>query len=510
MGSYYGLFEKAEYMQEPNRKKGWLSITLPSPLLVLKDRMIMSMILAAGRSMGHTRFRNLNLIRSLVDLVVAKDTNADLQERDGKEGLVMMPLAVTKQGKRNSVREKLLAEVGKNLTLKTNCFVSRILFDTTQGDTPQAIGVEYKLGERIYKASKNPLPAIPKMLRAKARREVIIAAGTFNTPQLLMLSGIGPKSELESFASQDPNYKVLVNRPGVGKNMQDRYEVGVVTTADAPVALIEDCKFEEASQDPCFAKWEQSKGVYASNGGIIGILKKSRANLSSPDFFIFLLPADFRGYYPGYSQRIAESKQEMTWVILKSHSHNRGGYVRLKSLDPTEPPDINFRYYEDGTDENGESTAGDVNRKNDDLDAVVAGVQFVRSIIKDANKLYGVLKFSDIIPDILEEKERHFKETVPGENTSAEPELREWVRRHSWGHHACGTCKMGRLDDPMAVVDTKFRVIGTKGLRIVDASIFPRIPGYFIACSIYTISERASDEILEDAGVPRRVGVGEV
>ncbi|RZA15239.1 MAG: hypothetical protein EOP10_26725, partial [Proteobacteria bacterium] len=208
--------------------------------------------------------------------------------------------------------------------------------------------------------------------------------------------------------------------------------------------------------------------------------------LANPDLFIFLLPTDFRGYYPGYSVKSAEAKSSMTWAILKTHSQNRGGKVQLKDLDPTSMPIINFNYYEDGTDANGVALNGDESLLNPDLEAVVNGVEFVRGIVQDANV---AIALSDIWTDLPEGPvglfNPYFKESVPGTSINNRAKTREWVRRNSWGHHACGTCKMGKVSDPMAVVDSKFQVIGTKSLRIVDASVFPRIPGYFIASSIY-------------------------
>jgi choline dehydrogenase len=93
-------------------------------------------------------------------------------------------------------------------------------------------------------------------------------------------------------------------------------------------------------------------------------------------------------------------------------------------------------------------------------------------------------------------------ELVPGDAVGTHEELREFVRTHAWGHHASCTCKIGRDDDPTAVLDGRFRVRGTRNLRVVDASVFPRIPGYFIVTPTYMISEKASDAVLADAGVP--------
>jgi choline dehydrogenase len=88
-------------------------------------------------------------------------------------------------------------------------------------------------------------------------------------------------------------------------------------------------------------------------------------------------------------------------------------------------------------------------------------------------------------------------EELPGPNVSSDDEIREFVRDQAWGHHATCTCKIGTPDDPLAVLDSQFRVYGTEALRVVDASAFPAIPGFFVVTSIYMLAEKASDAILE-------------
>ncbi|RYZ57286.1 MAG: hypothetical protein EOP07_10285, partial [Proteobacteria bacterium] len=389
----------------------------------------------------------------------------------------------------------------------TSCLVTKVLFDES-GAEPVATGVEYIVGDKIYQASKSPNPASGRRTKVFAKHDVILAGGTFNTPQMLMASGVGPKEDLQRFADETPGYKVIVDLPGVGANLQDRYEVSVVSKTEDNLKIVENCQFKSSLSDPCYAQWALGSGPYTSNGGIIGMFKKSKASLANPDLFIFLLPTDFHGYFPGYSKTVAAAKNSTTWAILKTHSQNRGGRVSLKSLDPTVRPLINFKYYEDGTDAEGNALEGGVAAVNDDLEAVVSGVEFVREITASASTTLAILDITAELPKgPAGFSAPYFQEVIPGKSINKKDKLRDWVRRNSWGHHACGTCKMGESSDPMAVVDSKFRVLGTKNLRIVDASVFPRIPGYFIASSIYTMSERATDEILEERGLQRRVKV---
>jgi choline dehydrogenase len=251
--------------------------------------------------------------------------------------------------------------------------------------------------------------------------------------------------------------------------------VGVVSEFDEPFDILDRaCAFHPpasgAAADPCLTSWEHGDGVYTSNGAVLSVVTRSRRDLAQPDLFIFGFPAAFRGYYRGYSTDLQRHRDIFTWAVLKAHTANTAGSVRLRSADPTERPDINFRYFEEGSDASG-----------DDLDAVVAGIRFARGIVAGTD--------------------RTAHELTPGATLTSDDELRDFVRREAWGHHASCTCRIGAPDDPAAVVDGGFRVIGARNLRVVDASVFPRIPGYFIVTPTYMISEKASDAILADAGV---------
>jgi choline dehydrogenase len=269
---------------------------------------------------------------------------------------------------------------------------------------------------------------------------------------------------------------VVVERPGVGEGLQDRYEVGVVWDMPKDFRLLEGATFQAPGPgrqpDRFFEQWERGGGVYTTNGALLGVIKKSAPERPLPDLFLFALPAHFKGYFKGYSQLLSRYHDAFTWAILKAHTKNSAGYVRLRSADPRDVPEINFRYFEEGND-----TAGE------DLASVVAGVRFARSLMARADGA---------------------TELVPGPDVRSDEDIADFVRREAWGHHACGTCRMGPATDPMTVVDTNFRVHGTEGLRVVDASVFPRIPGFFIVSAVYMLAEKASDVILADVGRPQR------
>ena len=227
-----------------------------------------------------------------------------------------------------------------------------------EGD--RAVGVEYLKGERLYRAHGSPSDARGEPALVRASREVILAGGAFNTPQLLMLSGIGPPETLARHG-----IPVRVPLPGVGRNLQDRYEIGVVNRMNFEAwSAYRGATFGPG--DAQFLDWKTNRcGAYTTNGSVLAVFRRSpRASLA--DVFCMALLAPFSGYYPNYSREFARKLNYLTWVVLKAHSQNRAGEVTLRSADPRDTPLINFRYFEQGG--------------TDDLDAVVDGIRFVRRL----------------------------------------------------------------------------------------------------------------------------------
>jgi choline dehydrogenase len=382
---------------------------------------------------------------------------------DSAFGVHYPPLA-TRNHSRIGTRERLLETQTKypaNLTIELDALVTRVLLDSNK----RAIGVEYLKGARLYQAHAKPSGDAGEKRQAHASREVILAGGAFNTPQLLMLSGIGPRDELEKHGIE-----VKVDLLGVGANLQDRYEVGVVNRVRDDWEVLKGAKY--AKGDPQYDMWERTReGVYGSNGAALAVIRRSAEERPVPDLFCFAVLADFRGYAPGYSARIVERLNCLTWAVLKAHTNNRAGEVRLKSADPRERPSINFKYFAEGEPDNDE-----------DLNSVVTGVKFVRELSRPLIEL-GVI----------------VEEEAPGKDCVTDEQIRDFVRYQSWGHHASCTCAIGADGDPGAVLDKDFKVRGTEGLRVVDASVFARIPGMFIVSAVYMIAEKAADAILAAA-----------
>lgn len=485
MRKYFSVLERAEYLgtNETARGhgfKGWLGVNRADAKLALRDFKVLKIVTAAAAAVGGFFGTIPELIGTL-----SRDLNAAGPERDAREGCFSLPLATT-QGHRNGPREFLLDTVAKGfpLTIKTGALVSRVLFDAADADGKvKATGVEFLDAKHQYRADpKAKGTAAGAKQRVSASREVILAAGAYNTPQILKLSGVGPKSELAKFG-----IPVKVDLPGVGTNLQDRYEVGVVSEVASDFNLISECTFG-VGNDPCLNEWKNGgAGPYQSNGIVAAVVHKSSVAKKDPDLFVFGSPAYFKGYYPGYANDSTKDRKHFTWAILKAHTENRAGTVTLKSTDPRDMPQIDFNYFDSGT------GGGAADR---DVKAVVEGIKLARAI---GGKTKGLM-LEDV--PLLGGK---YDEELPGEDLDDDAKLAEFVKNEAWGHHASCTCPIGADGDPMAVLDSRFQVRGTKGLRVVDASVFPQIPGFFIVVPIYMVSEKATDEVLAANGSARRV-----
>ncbi len=503
MRRYYQILERAEYLADGNLSadghglKGWLGVNRTNTSSAGFDTKLLSIIAGAAFAAGHGLISDLGQLFGLMK----RDLNQNGAARDEVEGIFSIPLAMSRKAKvddsvnddtpmkRNGPREFLLDTVAKGYPLKimTGCFATRIVFEDAPGDDGKlkAKGVEFVQATSVYKADPRA-PKDGKVTQEKslalASREVIVCAGAYNTPQLLKLLGVGPQDELE-----DPKLGIKVRIPlkGVGTNLQDRYEVGVVSEVKDDFSSVAACQ-PLTQNDPCVGQWKQGQGVYNTNGATIGVVQKSSVAEKDCDLIIFGGPARFKGYYPGYARDAVANKKTFTWAILKAHTRNTAGYVKLQSTNPLDPPEINFRYFDDGN--------GDWQK---DLQAVAEGVKFARA----AGSKAGDLMLQDV-PLIGGQ----YAEQIPGQDQYGDDaSVKEFIKNEAWGHHASCTCPIGVSGDENAVLDGKFRVRGTSNLRVVDASVFPKIPGFFIVVPIYMISEKATDDILEDAGSRRRV-----
>jgi choline dehydrogenase-like flavoprotein len=439
--------------------RGWLQTEKAIPAAALGDGELLHTLAASAfkafQETGHP-------VEEVGDLIESQlDPNDWRVVKKNAAGIRYTPL-MTRNHQRAGTRERLLDTKDKHpLRIETDALATEIIFED---GTNRAIGVRYLKGARLYRAFKSPSDMPGDLHELYASREVILAGGAFNTPQLLMLSGIGPAANL-----REMGIPVRIALEGVGQNLQDRYEVGVVNRMREQWEVLDGATF--APGDPQFREWSTCRsGVYTTNGAVLGVIRKSSDRQPVPDLLCFALLGFFRGYWPGYSAEFAQKLNYLTWAVLKGHTVNRRGEVLLRSRDPLDMPKVNFHYFQEGT------AGGD-----EDLDAVVDGIKFVRTMTRD-------LKRDGLIAE----------EELPGENVQTDEQLRDFVRNNAWGHHASCSCPIGASDQG-GVLTSDFKVHGAEGLRVVDASVFPRIPGLFILSSVFMIGEKAADVILRQA-----------
>lgn len=286
----------------------------------------------------------------------------------------------------------------------------------------------------------------------RARREVIIAASSINSPKLLMLSGIGPATQLK-----EHGIDVVADRPGVGQNLQDHLEVYIQQECTQPITLYS--KLNLFSKAMIGAQWLFFKsGDGATNHFESAAFVRSKAGIEYPDIQYHFLPVAIR-----YDGKAAAQSHGFQAHVGPMRSKSRGS-VTLRSANPHEKPRIQFNY---------------MSHEDDWAD--------FRHCVRLTREIFGQDAFAPFSG----------AEIQPGANVQSDDEIDNFLREHvESAFHPCGTCKMGSVDDPMAVVDPECRVIGIEGLRVADSSIFPRITnGNLNGPSIMT-GEKASDHIL--------------
>lgn len=291
-----------------------------------------------------------------------------------------------------------------------------------------------------------------------ARAEVIISASSLNSPKLLMLSGIGPAAHLS-----EHGIEVVADRAGVGQNLQDHLELYLQMAASKPVSLFK--YWNLFGKARIGAQWLfTGTGLGASNQFEAAAFVRSRAGINYPDLQYHFLPIAVR-----YDGKVAAEGHGFQAHVGPMRSVSRGS-VSLRSADPNDDPKILFNYMSDRT----------------DWEDFRRAIRLTREIFaQDAFKPFA----------------KH--EIQPGADVQTDDELDGFIGEHvESAYHPCGTAKMGRADDPSAVVDPHTRVIGVDGLRLADSSIFPRITnGNLNGPSIMT-GEKAADHILGKTPLP--------
>ncbi len=320
------------------------------------------------------------------------------------------------------------------------CFVRRIEFDDRR-----AVGVEIERAGRI------------ETLRASA--EIILAASAINSPKILMLSGIGGAADLTA-----QGIDVLVDRAGVGHNLQDHLELYIQQACTQSITLYK--YWNLWGKAWVGARWLLTRrGPGASNQFESAAFVRSRAGVRYPDIQYHFLPIAVR-----YDGKAAAEGHGFQAHVGPMRSMSRGA-VSLRSADPKEPPRIRFNYMSEEQD----------------------WVDF-RRCIRLTREIFAQTSFAPY----------RGREIQPGSHVQSDQELDGFIREHvESAYHPCGTCRMGNADDPMTVVDPECRVVGVERLRVADSSIFPRITNGNLNGPTIMVGEKAADLILGRSPLPR-------
>ena len=321
----------------------------------------------------------------------------------------------------------------RNLRVRSKSLVTRVLIENGR-----AVGVEYRRGSELY--------------RAYAEREVILSGGPINSPQLLKLSGVGPAAELA-----EHGIEVRHALPGVGENLQDHLEFYFQMACREPVSLYSATR--PWSKLWIGARWLLTRtGLGATNHFETGGFIRSRAGIRYPDIQFHFLPLAV-----AYDGSTGASEHGFQAHVGPMRTKSRG-WVRLRSTNPLEAPRILFNYLS----------------HPDDMAEMRACVRLTREIFSQS----AFTRYRG-------------REIQPGEGVQSDAEIDAFVRRHvESAYHPCGTCRMGREDDPLAVVDPQTRVIGLQGLRVVDSSIMPSVTTGNLNAPSIMLAEKAADHIL--------------
>ncbi|KAE9568534.1 Choline dehydrogenase [Colletotrichum fructicola] len=436
------------------------------------------------------QIRSLGLDPEKVIEMLGSDPNYLADDRDTTEGLWGMVFHANARWERSTPRDYIFETIAaKNedgsakypLTLSPTSLATKVLFEEGKDEKAMAVGVEYLKGPSTYGAdTRRNASATGENKQAFASREVIVSGGTFNSPQLLQLSGIGNRQDLEALG-----IKVVADLPGVGRNLQDNQEFPVVGLAQTNFTAIlnpnEPTCAKGMPNDPCYELWKKGLGPYMRPGfnSNVLLMRSNHSVNGERDIFVFSVQGGaFRGFWPDVNQpELFGTPNTSGFSTVKINPQNGAGYLKLRSADPTEPPEINFQLYQEGAET--------------DLGALADVAAWGRRAMSDVEGPWGPLEPAEPPCSKIGSDGR----CEDGDGTSD----KEWIRVQTFGHHPSGTCAIGPAEDSMAVLDSRFRVHGVKGLRVVDASVFPRAPGAFPLIATFMVSQKASEVILEDA-----------
>jgi choline dehydrogenase-like flavoprotein len=354
---------------------------------------------------------------------------------------------IVRNGVRQSTARSFLQPVRSrsNLKVETRALTQRILFEGRR-----AVGVVYQQGDRT--------------ITARARREVIVSTGAIKTPHLLLLSGVGPAGQLA-----EHGVPVVLDKPGVGENLQDHLQMIMPYKLDGIGTMNQQYHSLLGKIGIALDYALYRKGPMSTGPSPLGIFMRSDETRDRADLCFVILP--FSRTAPGMEATFHKFPG-LTMSFYDCRPTSRG-YIRLKSTDTAAQPDIRFNYL---------ST-------EQDCRVAIAGMRITRRLL--AQPAFAPYKPVELRPG--------------GEAGDDDRSLLEAFKKYCTTiYHPVGTAKMGRKDDAMAVVDSRLRVIGLEGLRVIDASVMPTVTSGNTNAPTMMIAEKGAEMILQDARTMRQ------
>ncbi|KAJ7253490.1 hypothetical protein C8J57DRAFT_1722385 [Mycena rebaudengoi] len=371
---------------------------------------------------------------------------------------------------RSTVRERLIAvqsSSGRKLRFSFDTLATKVLMcNPGKGAPPKAYGIEISPGAALAVASNFHGKSALKTKIITVRHEVVVSAGAFQSPQLLMaclrLLPASKTTHPNLFSSRvsgteqqlrQHGITPIVHLPGVGKNLQDHDEIANIWTLKQNHTLFNGCTvLYTPEDDPCLEFWTESghQNLYALGPALFMTISRSDPGLFEPDMLIYWIPGYFPGFVPGFPEPLANVHNALSAVVLKAHPTSQG-VVSLTGKHPQDPLRIEKRHFE--------APGG-----QEDINTIVETIKAAREL-----------------------------------RCSPMTSIKDHLLQHVFGHHACCTNAIGPDGDPHAVLDGDFKVRGVENLRVVDMSSWPKVPGWFPTTPTYMIAEKAADVLIAAA-----------
>jgi len=386
------------------------------------------------RAIDTTRLLHEPLVQTAVaaGFNVTEDIHGEVEE-----GFARGEVTIDRRGRRGSTSWSYLhpALSRPNLSVTLNALATRVLIEGGR-----AVGLEYRRRGQL--------------LQARAKREVILCGGSYNSPQLLLLSGVGPADDLRKLGITP-----VLDLPAVGENLSEHPHIPVEFAASLPITFLNELRFDRAALS--VMQWALfGRGAFATQINSCNVVVRTQPQLEQPDVQLMCNPVSMaaRLWFPGIAAR---PDHRITADVVVLHQQSRGR-VTLRSANPSDAPRVFLNIFAEPSD-----------------------LAIARRGIETARRIYATQPQARIVGPAIR----------PAGHLTSPAELDAYIRETAGvTQHPVGTCSMGV--GPQAVVDPELRVRGIEGLRVADASIMPTVPGGNTNAATVMIAERAADLVL--------------